>query len=246
MESLSAKRLMVSIVAGAAALMLAGGTALAQAQPDKPAETQPKKDDAKKDEKKAEKKAEKKDDKAADPEIGSTAPAFKAQDIDGKDVDLGALTKSGKIVVLQWFNPGCPFVKKHYNGDHKTFNDLYTKYSSKDVAFVAINSGFPGQQGTGKETNVKAKKDWNIAYPIVLDESGDIGHKYNAKNTPLMVVIDKQGKIAYYGAIDDNSGADGPGKTNYVAKALDEMIAGTTVSTPKTKPYGCSVKYKDL
>ncbi|MDX2130996.1 MAG: thioredoxin family protein [Planctomycetota bacterium] len=189
----------------------------------------------------------KKDKKESSDKInaGSVAPAFAAPDTDGKTHSLAEATKEGKIVVLQWFNAGCPWVKMHYGAKANTFNDLHAKYASKGVQFYAVASNAPGTQGSGKDFNAKAKTDWKMPYPILLDESGTIGRSYNAANTPLMVIIGKDGKVAYYGAIDDASETDAPGKTNYVAKALDEMLAGTNVTVPSTKPYGCSVKYAE-
>lgn len=186
---------------------------------------------------KKEKKDEKKGEGVA---VGSIAPGFTLTDTDGKSVNLADY--AGKVVVLQWFNPGCPFVVKHYKGAN-TFNDLYTKYTEKGVVFLAINSGAAGKEGAGKETNATAKKDWKIEYPVLLDEAGTVGKTYGAQRTPEMYIIDKDGKVVYHGAIDDESGMKGVGKTNYVAKALDEVLAGKPVTTAQTKPYGCTVKY---
>lgn len=182
--------------------------------------------------------------KAGGVTAGDTAPAFTLKDTDGKEHTLADMTKNGKIVVIQWFNPDCPFVKKHYR-ETKTFNDLATKYKDKGVEFVAINSGSPGKQGAGLDRNKKAKTDWEIPYPILLDESGDIGKAYGAKRTPEMFIVNKDGKIVYHGAIDDDAGGDSVGSTNYVAKALDEVLDGKDVTMATSKPYGCSVKYKN-
>lgn len=233
------------LTTGAMALALATSGAMAQetapSKDKQPAKvTQPAKD-ADKDHKKDDKDQAKKSDKKTAADVGQAAPNFTLPDLDGKNTTLADLTKAGKIVVLQWFNPDCPLVKKHYN-DAKTFNDLAAKYADKGVQFLAINSGAPGNQGTGVERNAKAKKAWDMPYPILLDESGNVGRAYGAKNTPAMVIIGKDGVIAYMGAIDDDP-SDKIGKTNYVAKALDEILAGTTVTMPKTKAYGCSIKY---
>jgi len=245
MHITSAKRLLSTLAAGT--LALASAAAFAQpastpAKPATPATTPAKENAGDKDSKTTKKDGAKHDEKSAGATIGAPAPDFTLRDLDGKEHSLAALTKSGKIVVLQWFNPECPFVVKHY-GENTTFNDMATKYKGKDVVILAINSGAPGKQGVGKERNAKAVKDWKIAYPVLLDESGEIGRKYGAKNTPAMYVIAKDGTLAYTGAIDDDSGADKPGKTNYVTKAVDELLAGTNVSQATTKPYGCSVKY---
>ena len=173
--------------------------------------------------------------------VGEKAPEFSLKDTDGKEHALSSL--SGKIVVLEWFNPDCPFVQKQHEKT-TTMADLVKKYGDK-VTFLAINSNAPGSMGSGKDRNAKAKTDWKLDYPILLDETGEVGKAYQSKNTPTMYVIDAKGNLAYWGAIDDDSSADKAGKTNYVGKALDELLAGKPVSQSKTKPYGCNVKYKN-
>lgn len=213
------------------------GTALAQqgTQPEKA----PKQEYKDKDHKDI--KHDKKDDKkAASATIGSMAPDFELKDTDGKSFKLSDLTAAGNIVVLEWFNPDCPVVKMHY--DAKTSQNLVKKYKDKKVVHLAINSGAPGKQGAGLERNAKARKDWSLDFPVLLDEKGDVGRMYGARNTPALFIINKDGILAYRGAIDDG-GSESAGKTNYVAKALDEILAGSKVSTPETKAYGCSVKY---
>jgi peroxiredoxin len=241
---MKAGKLLASIAAFA--LITSGTSALAQnatapanapVKTEAPKAEQPKKEDVKTIEKKAEKAAEK---QVATAVVGSAAPDFTLTDTDGKQVKLSSF--AGKVVVLEWFNPDCPFVKKHHD-KNKTFAELYTKYSAKDVVFLAINSGAAGKEGAGKERNVKAKADYKIAYSILLDETGTVGKEYGAKNTPAMYIIDAKGILAYSGAIDDNESATTPGQTNYVAKALDEILAGKPVTTKSTKAYGCSVKY---
>lgn len=257
------KKLVGVLTAAALVMGLAGAPALAQeSKPEKTKETQPAKKDEHKDhdkdhkdhkhdqdksKDKGEKKADKGDKKSEKKMVspGETAPDFKLKDTEGKDVSLAALTKEGKTVVLQWFNPDCPFVVMHYEKGAKTFIDLASKYKDKNVVVLGINSGAKGKQGAGLERNQKAVKDWKINYPILMDESGTVGKAYNAKNTPLTVIIGKDGKIAYYGAIDDADGASGPGKNNYAVKALDEILGGKSVTTASTKPYGCNVKYAD-
>ncbi len=171
--------------------------------------------------------------------IGAKAPEFSLKDTEVHEHALSSL--SGKIVVLEWFNPDCPYVQKQHEKT-TTMADLVKKYGDK-VTFLAINSTAPGKQGSGKDRNAKAKTDWKIDYPILLDETGEVGKSYQSKNTPTMYIIDASGNLAYWGAIDDDSSWDKAGKTNYVAKALDELLAGKPVSQSKTKPYGCNVKY---
>lgn len=181
-----------------------------------------------------------KDDKAAKAKVGELAPAFELTDTDGKVVKLADF--KDKVVVLEWFNPTCPFIVKHHK-THNTMSDLVAKYKGKDVVFLAINSGAANKAGAGKETNAKAKSDWKIDFPILLDESGKVGRAFGARTTPHMYVIDKKGLLAYTGAIDDNDSVDTVGSTNYVANAVDAVLKGESVAKPETKPYGCSVKY---
>lgn len=246
---MTVKNLFAAITVGFISIALANGSAFAQASTSQPAKAEPTgkdKDGVKVEEKKQakeEKKQAKQDSKAASAaKIGEVAPDFKLTDTEGKEVSLAALTKAGKTVVIEWYNPECPFIVKHHK-THTTFNDLHAKYAAKGVEFVAINSGAKGKQGYGKELNTKMKADYKLPFPVLLDETGDVGRAYGAKTTPHVFIVTKDGKLAYNGAIDDDRSADTLGKTNYVAKALDEILANTSVSTPETKPYGCSVKY---
>lgn len=167
--------------------------------------------------------------------VGQTAPGFSLQDQNGKTVSLSDY--SGKIVVLEWFNENCPFVQRHYHAG--TMNNLATKYADKGVVWLAINS----TARSDNESNKKAADEWNINRPILNDSAGKVGHEYGATNTPDMFIINKDGKIAYMGAIDNDPEGDKTDKTNYVDQALGEILAGSSVSTPQTKPYGCGVHY---
>ena len=239
------KRRVLSLVAGMTMIALAAPSTMAQADAPKgktPAATQPEKDH--KDHK--DHKDNKGQDKQAGKEngngtvsIGQAAPAFELKDTDGKTVKLADF--KGKVVVLEWFNPECPFVVKHH-GTNKTMADTYAKYKDKGVVWLAINSGAPGKQGAGVELNAKHKKDWKIEYPILIDESGKTGKAYGSKNTPTMFIIDAQGNFAYMGAID-NDNSQKLGTINHVDQALGQIVAKETVATPVTKAYGCSVKY---
>ncbi len=191
--------------------------ALAQAEgkPDKPAQT----------------------DKGA--KIGDQAPAFEVKNTDGKTVKLSDY--KGKIVVLEWFNPECPIVVMHYEAD--TMNKTIAKFKDKNVVWLRVNSGAPGQQGNGIEKNNAARKDWKITTPILVDEEGTVGKAYGATNTPHSFVINQDGVLVYKGAID-NGNPRKVGDINYVEKAVTQTIAGETVTTAETKAYGCNVKYK--
>jgi peroxiredoxin len=223
-----------------AAPVLAQATAPAPVQPsgtDKHDHSDHKHDKDGKHDHKHDEKAEKKADKA---KVGELAPNFKLSCTDGKEVTLESL--KGKIVVIEWFNPDCPFIVKHHK-THTTFNDLAAKYKGKDVVMLAINSSAEGKQGSGKERNAKAKTDFKMEYPILMDTDGKIGRAYGARTTPHVYVIDAKGVLAYAGAIDDDDSVDTAGKTNYAANAVDALLKGESVAKAETKPYGCSVKY---
>jgi peroxiredoxin len=170
--------------------------------------------------------------------IGQPAPTFTLQDQDGKTVNLADY--KGKIVVLEWFNPGCPYVQRHYKQDVNTMNNLYDKWSAKDVVWLSINTTKGNTPGSNKQSADK----WNIKHPVLTDADTSVAKAYGAKTTPHMFIIDKAGNLAYAGGIDNDREGDKTGdKVNYVDKALSELTAGQTVSEPETEAYGCGVKY---
>jgi peroxiredoxin len=179
------------------------------------------------------------------PPVGSTAPDFSLTDASGKTHSLSQY--NGKTVVLEWFNPECPFVKKHYGSGN--MQKLQEEYTGKGIVWLTIDSSAPGTEGNlSPEQAEKITTAWKTHQTaLLLDPEGKAGRAYGAKNTPNMVIINPEGKIAYEGAIDSKATpnpADIPTSTNYVKAALDESLTGKPVSNPKTKPYGCSVKYK--
>jgi len=183
---------------------------------------------------------------AADvPPVGSAAPDFSAPDTNGKTHSLSQY--KGKYVVLEWFNPECPFVKKHYGSDN--MQKLQQEYTGKGVVWLTIDSNAPGTEGNiAPDQAQKIMASWRTKQTaLLLDPESKVARSYGAKNTPNMVVINPEGKIVYEGAIDSKATpnpADIPNSTNYVKAALDESLAGKPVTTSHTKPYGCSVKYK--
>ncbi len=178
------------------------------------------------------------------PKVGATAPAFSLPDSKGKTHSLGDF--KGKYVVLEWFNPGCPFVQKHYTSNN--MQQLQKEFTGKDVVWLTIDSSAEGKEGylTSEGAN-KQMADWKMKpTALLLDPTGKAGHDYAATNTPHMYVIDPGGKLIYSGAIDDKSTAnaeDVKGATNYVKVALSEAMAGKPVTTSTTRAYGCSIKY---
>ena len=183
---------------------------------------------------------------AADsPPVGSTAPDISATDSKGKTQTLSQY--KGKYVVLEWFNPECPFVKKHYGSGN--MQKLQEEFTAKGVVWLTIDSSAPGLEGnlTAEQANAKIAEWKAHSSALLLDPDGKAGRTYGAKNTPHMFVINPEGKIVYEGAIDSKATAnpaDIATANNYVKAALDESLAGKTVTTPSSRPYGCSVKYK--
>src|SRR5881392_2650257 len=179
------------------------------------------------------------------PPVGTAAPDFSLTDAKGNTHSLSQY--KGKTVVLEWFNPECPFVKKHYGSGN--MQKLQEEFTGKGIVWLTIDSNAPGLEGnlTAAQANAKMAEWKTKQTALILDPDGKAGQAYGAKNTPHMFVINPEGKIVYEGAIDSKASAnpsDIQGATNYVKVALDESLAGKTVSTANTKPYGCSVKYK--
>lgn len=176
--------------------------------------------------------------------VGESAPDFTASGASGKDVKLSDY--KGKLVVLEWTSTECPFVHKWYNGGD--MQKLQKKAAEDGVVWLSVDSSAPGKPGY---LDAKAAAEWikeKAAAPaeVIIDARGEVGHLYGATTTPHMFVIDKEGKLAYAGAIDSIASAevgDIPKATNYVQQALDELKAGKPVSVATTKSYGCGVKY---
>ncbi|MDG1287284.1 MAG: redoxin domain-containing protein [Rickettsiales bacterium] len=180
----------------------------------------------------------------AEVEIGKASPDFSAVDTNGAKVTLSEL--KDEIVVLEWTNHGCPFVKKFYSqGDMQATQKDYT---AKGVKWVRIISSAVGKQGhvTDMQANEIAKEQGAAATHTIRDESGEIGRLFGAKTTPHMFVIDKAGNVAYQGAMDDirsPSAEKIAEATPHLKNALNDLLAGNTVQVTSSQPYGCSVKY---
>ncbi|HUJ44021.1 MAG TPA: thioredoxin family protein [Opitutaceae bacterium] len=178
-------------------------------------------------------------------EVGQPAPDFTLTDIDGNTHSLAEY--KGKIVVLEWVNPECPFVQKHYN---KTGNipRLQKTYTGDGVIWLSINSAAPGKQGDYEPAQVKAWMQQVSAAPTdyFRDPSGMVGHLYGARNTPHIFIINRDGTLVYAGGIDSIASTDPEDiaqATNYVSAAMADLMAGRPVAHANTRPYGCSVKY---
>ena len=180
----------------------------------------------------------------AKPVIGQPAPDFSVTDASGKTQSLSAY--KGKIVVLEWNNPECPFVRKHYGAQN--MQGQQAEAGAEDVVWLTVNSGAVGKQGhldpAAASAYVAKVQGKESAY--LLDADGKVGHAYDAKTTPHMYVIDKDGTLRYMGGIDSIASTDVddiPKATQYVRQALAELAAGKPVSVSTSEPYGCSVKY---
>ena len=174
--------------------------------------------------------------------VGQPAPDSSLTDTDGHTHQLSDYLEQGKTVVLEWFNPDCPFVKRHHEGEN-TMKQLHAKYRQQDVVWLAVNSGAPGKQGHGKQRNAEARKQYGIGYPVLLDDSGRVGRLYDAKTTPHMFIIKSDGTLVYAGGIDDDPRGSKAQRAEHLANALATHLEGGEISPAQTQPYGCSVKY---
>lgn len=178
------------------------------------------------------------------PQVGKPAPEFSAVDANGKTVKLSDFR--GKIVILEWTNDGCPYVKKHYGSGN--MQSLQKDAAAKGAVWLTIISSAPGMQGyvDGPAANELTKSRGASPAAVLLDPKGAVGHLYDARTTPHMFIVNKDGALAYMGGIDDKPTSnpdDIKSAKNYVRAALDEVAAGKPVSEAVTRPYGCSVKY---
>jgi peroxiredoxin len=178
------------------------------------------------------------------PRVGEPAPDFTATASNGKTYRLSELR--GKFVVLEWHNNGCPYTRKHYESGN--MQRLQKEWTAKGVEWFTIISSAPGTQGymTPDQENAYIAKMGAAPTAALLDPSGDLGHLYDAKTTPHMIIINPQGVVIYDGAIDDHSSSDAsdiPISKNYVSMALSDAMSGKPVSVSTSRPYGCTVKY---
>ena len=177
-------------------------------------------------------------------EIGSPAPGFTLKDAEGTSHSLSDF--KDKVVVLEWINYDCPFVRKHY--DSQNMQNLQAKWKEQGVIWLAINSSNKGKQGhfEGDKLKKRIAKEKGNQTAYLLDTDGKVGKAYGARTTPHMFIIGKDGTLLYKGGIDDNPSRhakDIPNSKNYVDVALASILAGEDVKENDTRPYGCSVKY---
>jgi peroxiredoxin len=176
--------------------------------------------------------------------VGETAPAFNTAATNSRSVSLA--DQRGKIVILEWTNHDCPYVRKHYeSGNMQT---LQKEITAQGVVWLTLISSSPGTQGyvSPKEADELTASRKANPTAVLLDPTGAVGKAYGATNTPHMYIVDKAGLLVYAGAIDDRPTtrrADVQGAHNYVRAALEDMAAGRAVQTPVTRAYGCTVKY---
>jgi peroxiredoxin len=177
------------------------------------------------------------------PTIGSPAPDFQLTDIGGTPHKLSDYR--GKIIVLEWTNPGCPVVQRHYRDG--LMPALQKECTEKGIIWLTVNSTNPNHRNYQTPEALKyIYGDWKAAFTaLLMDPEGKAGHALGARTTPHMFVIDKEGKLAYNGAVDDDPRGTNETRTNYIRLAVDSLLKGEPVATTTTQPYGCSVKYAE-
>lgn len=176
--------------------------------------------------------------------IGQPAPAFEVKDASGKLVKLSDF--KGKHVVLEWTNPSCPFVVKHYGTQN--MQGLQKDAKAKDVVWLSVSSTAPSHSEYLAPKDLTAKyQSWGASSSaLLMDDDGRVGKTYAARTTPHMFIVDPKGVLVYAGGIDDKRSAnpaDVATAKNFVKVALGELLVGKPVSTPTSAPYGCSIKY---
>ena len=181
---------------------------------------------------------------SASPTTGQPAPNFRATDVNGKPVSLADF--KGKYVVLEWNNPGCPFVQKHY--DSGNMQSLQKRFGAENVAWLAVNSTSESSSDYMAPSKLAAWFKQHNASPtaVLMDAKGEVGRAFGARVTPHMYVIDPNGTLVYAGAIDDKRStnvADVKTASNYVVSALTESKSGKPVSKTTSQAYGCTIKY---
>ena len=181
---------------------------------------------------------------AAAQKNGAIAQDFKLTDVNGQTVQLSQFR--GKTVILEWHNPGCPFVSKHYGSGNMQATQKAAR--EQGAIWLTINSGAEGKQGhmTGAEAKALIARQRIQSTDYLLDPKGLVGKAYGARTTPHMYIIDGSGILVYQGGIDDRptaNTADIKDARNHVLAALKEMRSGNKISVAQSRPYGCSVKY---
>ncbi len=173
--------------------------------------------------------------------VGDLAPQFELVDLDGARHRLA--DHLGHTVVLEWFNPGCPYVvDTHTEGG--ALHHVAQNHTEQGVVWLAIHSSAPGKQGHDPDESRKAKAAWGLGHPILLDPDGKVGKAYSARTTPHMFVIDPQGVLQYQGAVDNQPMRQATGdRVRYLEHAVTDVLAGKGSRTPRSRPYGCSVEY---
>jgi len=167
-----------------------------------------------------------------------------ATDVHGKTVRLSDF--KGQQVVLEWNNPGCPFVRKHYQGNLQA---LQKEFTARGVVWLVVNSTEDASADFRTPPQLARWMAEKQAAPtaVLMDEDGVVGRAYNARVTPHMYIVNPQGRLAYAGAIDSVPSArvgDIDRATNFVRQGLNEALAGKPISVAQTQAYGCSIKYK--
>jgi peroxiredoxin len=177
------------------------------------------------------------------PAVGDPAPDFQLTCLDGNSHSLSEY--KGKIIVLEWTNPGCPVVQRHYK--EALMPVLQKECLDKGVVWLVINSTNPGHANFRPAEDLKrVYGEWKAVFTAYLmDPEGKAGKAFGAKTTPHMFIIDKEGKLAYTGAVDDDPQGTRPDRMDFIKPAIGSLLKEEPVETTTTRPYGCSVKYAE-
>lgn len=187
--------------------------------------------------------AQKPEAKGMDITIGTSGLDFELTDLDMNRHKLSDYFADDKIVVLEWFNSGCPFVKKYYEGGNPSMKAAKAFAEEHGVVWLAVNSNAAGQQGAGLDLNREIAARWGITNPILLDESGKAGRDFGAANTPQLLIFSEEGVLLYNGGVDEAKMAGEVPQHNFVINALTQYMDGEKVDPATTAHIGCSVKY---
>lgn len=175
----------------------------------------------------------------AQAQVGKPAPDFTLPDTEGHPVTLSSFR--GKIVVLEWINPDCPVCKRVFTTGIVCRMLQELKATAPDVVYLPVSS----THYIGPEKIAAYLKENGVEVKGLMDTDGKVGRQYGAKTTPHVYVVDTQGILRYQGAIDNDPSGKNAGAENYAVKTVKSIVSSGKVSPESTKPYGCSVKYKE-
>ncbi|MCH7472954.1 redoxin family protein [bacterium] len=175
--------------------------------------------------------------------IGGKVADFELTDTEGKKHSLAAYLDGDTVVVLEWFNPQCPYVRKYHAGGNPSMKEAYAFAEKRGVVWLAINSNDPGKPGGDPELSSKAREEFGMEYPILLDGGGTVGQAFGTTSTPQIIIISEERKVIYNGGVDDTVLHTDEPSINYVIHALELHLEDKPVEPATTPHPGCAIKY---